>query len=1340
MVYEVLCVVCGAGSLQAPRTSEAMQLKSSPASKKTVSCSQSQGGSSVAAPVVSTVEPQSLSSPSGSQSSTSSSQESDEVFVTKPQPPPALFPSKLPNPTKSLPQFLLVEGNMSPEEQSSTQDAESVISTSTGTSSDKNAIVPVESTCGAMGVGSDISSEPLTFHTDFDNECNTAVSSDEELRDFEVPASDSPKLGSKLLDVNANIGNKKSTSSRRELEDSEMASGLQRFKGFSDQQKMIKELIYNSQHLPVVTSTVVVNMVLSSVVTKPEDQNSTAVEPDAANHSQENSECDMSISDEASNQEAPSVALPDVAEDRKSQQQEKLDGLTEVTSPNHANDAKKGDEADQVSSSEGGTQTVQKRSKSPVSEKSELHSKNKKRGRSRSSEQKRRRSRSGDRKKNRSRSNDRSNDRSGRQSGTASVTKSPDNSPQRDSGRQKDRKRSRSSSRSRRRRSSSREHRSRTSRKSPSRSSRRREHSRSRSRETRRRRSGSRSKDPRRRSRSADRSRRKRKSRSRDRSRRSVVESHRNARDEDAERSDDRSARQVDHALASSSKNLHDSPRRRSRSPSRSEKTVSKRHEKALDEKNESRSPSRSERAVTNIDEIASDEKPESRSPSRSERAVLKRDESPRQQKRDDNSPRRQSRSPPQSERSLSKRDESPRQRKRDDDSPRRRSRSPSRSEKAVSKGDESPRQRKRDNDSPRRRSRSPPRSEKAVSKGDERNEKYGNSNADRAASRRQADSGRSSADLGQQQRSREEDAADNNRIAVISSSSGTNRRQRHEEFEPDEEPPPDLPTAYDPSEPTEDNFRDDRKVLDRCRMPPRWIPPANQRMPMVDMSRPPPGFPARLPAPPVARFPPRPPQEGVTLDVQSRPPNHFGVPPDGGRPQPPPMMNMPPPRPRPAEVQPPLPYSWPVLTTPAGVIPQPPSVQHVRIPRGVNVDTVPLLVRGPIEPTRLFFVPPGVGQPVRLAEATSLVGLQRIVCPPAQRTVADLVRLPLGQPQARPGTLLPAPPFVSGNQMMIRPAPVIFQQVPEQSQQSMPQIITNLPVSQIPRMSEANQPLVSNMPEISFPMSGGQPPLQNKPVTPGRLSQPQSAPALSSSSASSPSSGSQDAEDMLLERYSAKPEPPQSLFPSQKAPEPPKPVVDTQKKSPDQMSEESEKSSDRSQPSQPLPVPDLKTVVTTSSMTVPTCASDSLPSDPRLLVQFLLRQTRQSDGNVPPAGDKVALVRPSASQELSNKSENSPAIAESSPGKIDLSKTAYSPSQADYLGEEDEIHNSEDIREVKVCLHLYLAQQNNNTQPFIQNCPVEPTPELSEILTHRCSQITQKHSQPSLSGLPIYL
>ena len=1171
---------CRTGSLQAPLTSE--QLHTLPVSKKTVDCSQD--GSHVATPLRSVVESQSSSSPSGSHSSTSS-QESGDILLPKPQPPLALCPSKLANPVKcprpKLPQFLLVEGEMSVEEDDSTvQDSVS----SKSTSSDKSVRPSVEGRC-ALEVGSDVSSEPLTFHTDFGDGCNAVASSDEERRSLEVLLASRSKLQSKLLDVNENYGKKESVSSHYGVKDPELTLAWQKLTGVLDQQKVITELCNGSQYLPVTSSNVVVNMVLSSVVTQPEDQNSAALESDAADHSHDNSESDMSISDEASAHEAPAIS-PNITAEEKSQQPEKSSGVNDATSSDHpddaeaaisdrANDVSKSDEADtslehvndanktdevqQVPSADGETRTVHIRPKSPESEKSESHSKSGKRGRSRSSERNQRRSRSRERKRNRSRTSDRSR----KQSGIASEIRSPGHSPKRDSRRQKDRKRSRSSSRSRRRRSSSKEHHSRSSRTSSSRSSRNKKRSRSRSHESRRKRSRSRSRDSRRRSRSADQARRKRQSRSRstDRSYRS-----RTSRNEDSERKVDRSVRQVDQAIASknhSSDRSHDSPHRRRKSPPQSERAVTKRDEKASSEKSE-------------------------------------------------------------------------------------------------------------------------------------------NSSAEKAVSNQQSDSDLSSAESGRQPKCHEDNVADNNRIAVISFSSSTNRRLPQEEFESDEEPPADLPIAYDPSEPTEDNFRNDGKASEHHREPPHWVPP-NQRMPMVDMSRPPPVFPPRLPPPPpLSRFPHRPPHDGVMRDMKPglMPPNHFGVPlSDGGRPP----MNVPPRLPMPPEVQPPLPFSQPMLTTPAGVLPQPP----VRLPPGMNVDRVPLIVRGPVEPARLFFVPPGVGQPMRLTEAASLVGLPRLVCPPAQGAMADLVRLPLGQPQPRPGTILSGPPFVSGNQVMIRPAPVLFQQMPErcvESPQSAAQILTNLPVSQIPQMSAAQQPLVSNMSEMPFPLNSGPPMLPNIPGPPGPsggLSQPQPTQALSSSSASSPSSGSQDAEDMLLERYRAKPEPPQCLFPSQKAPDPPKPAVDAQQKSPDRTSEDSEKSSDHLQPPQPPPVPDPRTSVTTSSeVVVPTSASsESVPSDPRLLLQFLLKQTRQStaatDGTVPPSDDQSSLVRPSAPQELHAASRNSPEIVESPAEKTSKNRTAYSPSQADWQGEEEDEEEgnqqSESVREMKVCSCILL-------------------------------------------------
>ena len=1166
----MLCIACGTGSLKAPKKSEAMQLKTSPVGKKTVNSSLTQDSSCVAAPVSSAVERQTSSHVSDSYSSTSS-QESDEMSITKPQPPPDLFPSRLSSRAKGclqpkVSQFLLVEGEMSPDEEGSTvQDVESVLSVSTSRSSDKDVRLSAEGTRDAVQVGSDVSSEPLTFHTDFSSGCTTVTSSDEGQSNYS-------KAESKSLDVNDNVGKMESTIRNYGAKDSELISDYKKCGGLSDPIKMLNGLSDNLQYLPVSTSTVVVNMVLSSVVTQPEDQNSTALETDAANHSQENSECDMSISDGGSTHEAP-----DVAADKELQQEDKS-SVTELPNSDHvddanknsdraddasknldcADDANKSAEAEQVPSSEGETRTVRKKSKSPVSEKGESHSKSGKHGRSRS--------RSSERRKRRSPSSEQKNERPGKQSRTTSATRSPVHSPQRESSRQRDRKRSRSSSRSRRRRSSSREHNSRTRRTSSSRSNRRRERSRLRSREGRKKRSRSRSSNSRRRSRSTDRGRRKRetRSRSRDRSRRNAGRDRRSSRDEDTVRRDDKSVRQVDRASSPPAKN-HQSDRSR---------------------------------------------------------------DSPRHQRRS----------------------------------------SPSRSERVASKRDKKARR-----------------------------EKSGNSNVERSVTSRQSDSDLSGAESSQQQRSHEEDLADNNRIAVISSSSDVNRRLRREEFESDEEPPADVPAAYDPSEPTEDSFRDNRNVSDHRPVPPHWVPPANQRMPMVDISRPPPGFPARLPAPPSARFQHRPPQEAVTLDIKSTvmTPNQFGVTlSDGGRPPPPSLINVPPPPlPRPTEVQPPVSYSRPLLTTPAGIMAQPPTVSAVRIPRGVNVDAVPLIVRGPAEPARLLFVPPGVGQSVRL-EAASVVGLPRIVCPPPPPgTMPDLVRLPLGQPQPRPGSMISGQPFVSGNQIMIRPAPVVFRQVPEHRTESPlppPQVIRNLPISQIPRMSAASKPLVSSVAETPFPLAGSQPTLPNMPVPPAHPSQPQPATALSSSSASSPSSGSQDAEDLLLERYSAKPEPPKSLFPSQKAPEPTKAAIDTQQKSPDRISEESDKSSDHSQPSQTLPVPDAKTVVTTSSDVVPTSASESLPSDPRLLVQFLLKQSRQSvavsDKNGSPADDQTASSKPSAPPELQSKLENVAEVTDDTLEKINKSKLAYSPSQADYLGEDEVNPQSESVREMKVC------------------------------------------------------
>ena len=329
------------------------------------------------------------------------------------------------------------------------------------------------------------------------------------------------------------------------------------------------------------------------------------------------------------------------------------------------------------------------------------------------------------------------------------------------------------------------------------------------------------------------------------------------------------------------------------------------------------------------------------------------------------------------------------------------------------------------------------------------------------------------------------------------------------------------------------------------------------------------------------------------------------------------------------------------------------------------------------------------------------MVGLPRIVCPPAQGTMPDLVRLPIGQPQPPPGTILSGPPFVSVNQMMVRHAPVIIQQVPErvESPQLAPQVITSMPVSQVPRMSASNQLLVSSMPEMPLPPHGGQPSLPTMPAPSRPPVQRLPSPTYSSSSASSPSSGSQDAEDMLLERYSAKPEPPQTLFPSQQAPDSPKPPADDSenKKSPDRMSDELEKLSDSSppppEPPPSLPVPDLTTTtVSKSSAVVPVTTADSFPSDPRLLVQFLLKQTRQSavvsDIGVPKAS------KPSPPQEPPVASKNSPDISESSPDKDNKNSIAYSPSQADFFGEEEGDEGSqpqENVREMKVCLYRFF-------------------------------------------------
>lgn len=1171
-----LCNVVGlVGSLQAPRKAEDAQVKMSPVRTTTVGCSHTQDSGTVSVAASSAVEPKTLSSITDSFSSTSSP-ELDEVLVMKSQPPPALFPSKLPNtatlPCPKLPHVFLVGGKMTrePDERSlSVQDVEGselIPSISSGTNLEKNSRLTVE--------GTDVRVEPQTFHTNFSGGRNAVGSSVEEESHFEGSPAHSSKSGSEVIDVNENISKKEFVNNHCKVEDSKMAVTSLSINGLSDQQKVMSELFDNSRYLPVTTSTVVVNMVLSTVVAQPEDQNSTALEPDAANNSRENSECDMSMSDEASTQEASSLMSSEVVADKKSEQQEeKSSSVVQEGSPCHANDGNKSDAADQIPSLEEGSRMKRKKSKSPKhkkskspgSEKRQSRSRSKKRDRSQSRERKKHRSRSSRRKRNRSRSNDRS--------GKRSATKSPAYSPKRNSSRQKDRKRSRSLSRNRQRSSSPRDHHSRTRRTSPSRSSRRREHSRSRSREIRRR-SRSRSRDSKRRSRSTDRARHKRKthspskderkalspskdqrktlSPSRDHSRRSVSKDRKASRDKDTERKDEKSRRQVDRASTSFSRNY---PSDRSR-------------------------------------------------------------------------------------------------------------------------------------DSPHQRDRSPPRGNKVTAK---RNEGTGNSDIGRSVSSHQSDSDMSGAESSQRRRSREENVSENNRIAVISSSSNTNRQHRHEEFEVDEEPPADLPTAYDPSEPTEDNFRDDRKVSDR-RMPPHWVPPANQRMPVVDTSRPPPGFAARLPAPPVARFPHGPPREDVKANVV--PPNQFGVvPSDGSRP---PLLNMPLPLQRPAEVRPPMAYSRPMLTTPAGALPppQPPSVQHIRLPRGMNVDTVPLIVRGPMDPARLLLVPPGVGQPVRLAEATALVGLPRIVCPPAQATMADLVRLTVGQPQPPPGTILSGPPFVSANQVMVRPAPMMIQHLPErtESPQSAPPVIT---VSQVPRISASNQLLVSSMPEMPLRPHGGQPSLPNISVPPRPPAQPQTAPSPSYSSASSPSSGSQDAEDMLLERYSAKPEPPQSVFPSQKAPDPPKPSADVEEKAPDQMSEELEKSSDSLPPPEPppsLPVPDLKTTVTKSSEIVPLSTSvvalstlGSLPSDPRLLVQFLLKQTRQSTDV---SGSSVSEAsKPSPPPELHVASENSPDISENSPEKASKNNIAYSPSQADYLGEDDDGQPLENVRETKVCL-----------------------------------------------------
>ena len=190
-------LLCGSGSLRAPQKAATVHLKTSSESNKTIDSSPDDSAAQS-----SVVESQTLSSPSNSRSS-SSSRESDEMLVMKPQPPPALFPSMLPNTAKcphpKVPPFLLDEGKMSEEEEIAA--TESIVSSSSGTSSDKNVKPLLEASCCNVAVGSDISSEPLTFHTDFGDCCNTIASSDEERKDLETSvASDSP---SKLLDVNA---------------------------------------------------------------------------------------------------------------------------------------------------------------------------------------------------------------------------------------------------------------------------------------------------------------------------------------------------------------------------------------------------------------------------------------------------------------------------------------------------------------------------------------------------------------------------------------------------------------------------------------------------------------------------------------------------------------------------------------------------------------------------------------------------------------------------------------------------------------------------------------------------------------------------------------------------------------------------------------------------------------------------------------------------------------------------------------------------------------------------------------------------------------------------------
>jgi len=108
------------------------------------------------------------------------------------------------------------------------------------------------------------------------------------------------------------------------------------------------------------------------------------------------------------------------------------------------------------------------------------------------------------------------------------------------------------------------------------------------------------------------------------------------------------------------------------------------------------------------------------------------------------------------------------------------------------------------------------------------------------------------------------------------------------------------------------------------------------------------------------------------------------------------------------------------------------------------------------------------------------------------------------------------------------------------------------------------------------------------------------------------------------------------------------------------------------------LPVPPLKTAVTVPSEEVAVSMSEALPSDPRLLVQFLLKQTRQS--TAVPGGDVPEASKLSPPQEL-----HSPTVSDGSPDKDNL---AYSPSQADYLGDDEESHPLENVREMKVCLY----------------------------------------------------